>query len=136
MKENPRLKKATEEAEALKGEPLNELELFRLYLAQFMKDRQDGLLDEYDEEEIERLSEFLGRVVHDALDDEVTTILEDQGAHEKKYRTRSDARKAGAINKMPTALAVPTLKEYKYAMSLYQDDKSKAYLQLFSTTDK
>lgn len=138
MKENPRLKAAVEEAERLKGEPLTDTDIYRLYLAQFMKDRKAGQLDEYEPEEIEKLSSFIDDVLHRALDEEIEQLKKDQTTDEpgKKYRTRSDARKAGAITKLPTSLAIPTLKGYQNSMSLYKDKESGAYLQLFSSTDK
>lgn len=136
MKENPRLKAAVEEAERLKGEPLTDTDIYRLYLAQFMKDRKAGQLDEYEPEEIEKLSSFIDDVLHRALDEEIEQLKQDQttGKEEKaKNRTRREAHKAGALSKLPTSLAVPTLKKYQYSMSLYQDGG--AYLQPFTSTD-
>ena len=51
----------------------------------------------------------------------------------RTYRSRTKAREAGAIVEAPTALAIPTLPNYQYSMSLYQDGS--AYLQPLSSTD-
>lgn len=139
MSENPRFKKAVEEAQALKlqevGDPLTEQEIFRIYLAQFMKDRKAGQLDDYTPEEVKELTELIEGILHNSLDDEIAKILESQAAEgkEKKYRTRSDARKAGAITKLPTSIAVITDRNYQFSMSLY--NKGGAYLQPFTSTD-
>lgn len=134
MKENPRLKAAVEEAESLKGEPLTDTDVYRLYLAQFMKDRKAGQLDEYEPEEIEKLSSFIDDVLHSAFDDQIEQLKKEAEPAEKvKNRTRREAHKAGALSKLPTSLAVPTLKKYQYSMSLYQDGG--AYLQPFTSTD-
>ena len=51
----------------------------------------------------------------------------------KAYRTKAKARETGAIVKAPAALAIPTLQNYQYSMSLYQDGS--AYLQPLRSTD-
>jgi len=51
-----------------------------------------------------------------------------------KYRTRAKAEAAGAITEAPTSLAIPTLANYQYSMSLYQDGGA-AYLQPLRSTD-
>lgn len=128
MKENPRLKAALEETERKKGEPLTEQEAFRVYVAQFLKDRKAGQLDEYDPEEIAELAEFVSGTLQQTYKDDI-----EQLAKVEKRRTSSDARKAGAINKLPTSIAMPTFERFKYSMSLYQEGN--AYLQPFTSTD-
>ena len=128
MKENPRLKAALEETERKKGEPLTEQEAFRVYVAQFLKDRKAGQLDEYDPEEIAELAEFVSGTLQQTYKDDM-----EQLAKVEKRRTSSDARKVGAINKLPTAIAMPTFERFKYSMSLYQEGN--AYLQPFTSTD-
>lgn len=46
----------------------------------------------------------------------------------EKYRTKTEAKKAGAITQGPENLIIPTLPEYQYSMSLYSG-KGGAYLQ-------
>lgn len=50
----------------------------------------------------------------------------------EKYRTASAARKEGAVSRYPDAIAVPTLENFVYSMSLHQDGV--AYLQPFNDT--
>ena len=136
MKLNPRLQEAITEAEQLKGEPLTEQETFRVYLAQFMKDRKAGQLDEYDEEEIQQNIEIIDSVLNKSLNDEIKRLLKEQTAPESEYkhnRTRSASHKAGAIKDMPTSLAIPTLAGYQYAMTLHDDIEGGAYLQQFKS---
>lgn len=49
------------------------------------------------------------------------------------YRTRTKARKAGAVKDMPTALIIPTTPSFQNSMSLYQNDR--AYLQPLRSTE-
>lgn len=49
------------------------------------------------------------------------------------YRTKEKARQTGAIVEAPKTLAIPTLQNYQYSMSLYQNGG--AYLQPLSSTD-
>ncbi len=132
MKENPRLKTALEETERKKGEPLTEQEAFRVYVAQFLRDRKAGQLDEYEPEEIASLAEFVSGTLQQTYSEEELQQLKQTDETDKR-RTSSDARKAGAINKLPTAIALPTFERFKYSMSLYQDGN--AYLQPFTSTD-
>ena len=131
MRENPRLKAALEETERKKGEPLTEQEAFRVYVAQFLRDRKAGQLDEYEPEEIATLAEFVSGTLQQTYSEEEIDQLKQAGV--EKRRTSSDARKAGAINRLPTAIALPTFERFKYSMSLYQDGG--AYLQPFTSTD-
>lgn len=51
----------------------------------------------------------------------------------KEYRTVAKAKEKGAITEAPENLAVPTLADYQYSMSLNQEKK--AYLQQISSMD-
>lgn len=74
-----------------------------------------------------------------SLDDILDIIGFGNAVHlyEKKsktiYRTRAKAQEAGALSSIPTSLAIPTMEQYKYSMSLYQSGG--AYLQPLTSTD-
>lgn len=50
-----------------------------------------------------------------------------------KYRTKAMADAGGAITEVPSSLAIPTLRQYEYATSLY--NQGNAYVQPFMSTD-
>lgn len=50
-----------------------------------------------------------------------------------KRRTKDGAVDAGAIEDIPTALAIPTATGYSYGLSLYNDDTTKAHLLKMNT---
>lgn len=60
-------------------------------------------------------------------------LYEHKTQQPKTYRTRAKAKDVGAIMETPTALAIPTLSNYQYSMSLYQGGS--AYLQPLRSTD-
>lgn len=57
----------------------------------------------------------------------------EEAKKEEAYRTKSKATEAGALSSIPTSLAIPTMEQYKYSMSLYQSGG--AYLQPLTSTD-
>lgn len=71
------------------------------------------------------------RIASDLTIDEFIQLYEDKQPKKKQYRTK--ARATGIIDELPKAIAVPTLKEFQYATSLYQDGN--AYLQPLHSTD-
>lgn len=57
----------------------------------------------------------------------------EEARQEEQYRTKAKAQEAGALSSIPTSLAIPTIEQYKYSMSLYQSGG--AYLQPLTSTD-
>lgn len=105
------------------------------YLAKIVSDVKAGNYDDYGDDDPEGLKQIADQLLAGDKAAQIKKIIqEESGEPGKKYRTRSDARKAGAITKLPTSLAVITDKNYQYSMSLYQ--KGGAYLQPFTSTDK
>ena len=51
----------------------------------------------------------------------------------QNYRTRAKAQDTGALSSIPNSLAIPTMEQYKYSMSLYKGGG--AYLQPLTSTD-
>ena len=110
-------------------------------VAQLVADVRAGNIEKYgdpnDKNEVEQLRQIVGQLLAGSKGDLIRQLLEEQDAEKKKsktaYRTASDARKEGAIAKLPNALAIPTLDNYLYSMSWHEEGK--AYLQLFIKTD-
>lgn len=87
---------------------------------------------ENDKERYDRILSFIDACI--AMREEYAKREKpDEKKKTREYRTRAKAREAGAVEDMPTALVVPTLKGYQNSMSLYQDGT--AYLQPIQGVD-
>lgn len=110
-------------------------------IAGLVADVKEGKFEQYgdpDEPDTpERLRQLVGQLLAGKKGDLIRQLLEEQEAQKgpgtATYRKGSEARKDGAISKLPEAIVIPTLENYLYSMSWKEDGN--AYLQLLTTTD-
>lgn len=117
------------------GEMPTEIDLYNAYYAQYLKDRREGNLDDYDPGELESLEKTRQQryklLENSSEFQQKLEELKKSNDIKKEYRTAAKTGKT--VEDYPDFITAITLDGYTNAISLY--DKGNAYLTPLPTTD-